>query len=146
MLETNEKHPSYGSSNKDLLKGKVESVMALLNAKGGRLIIGVNDHGEVLGADKEIKKFHKGNGDEFIRKVHDSIASEIGKAVMASYVSINLVTENEKKLLVIDCKQSETAVFDKKEEFKVRQAAKNDTLKGRELMAYIQEHFPSKDL
>ena len=51
----------------------------------------------------------------------------------------------EKKLLVIDCKQSKDAVFDKNENFKVRQAAKNDTLKGRELLAYIKEHFPSKN-
>ena len=146
VRETNEKHPSYVTINKELLKAKVESVMALLNAKGGHLIIGVQDRPiKILGIDEEIKKFHKGNDDEFIRKVTDSIASEIGEAKMALYVTTSLVIENEKKLLVIDCKQSENPVFDKSGDFKARQMNSNKTFKGPELLDYISERFPSKD-
>jgi hypothetical protein len=144
-LETNKEDPLYGKKNKKLINGKVESVMAFLNAEGGTLIIGVHDQGEILGVDDEIVLFYK-DEDKFLRAVKDCMRDEIGRATLASYVNFTIETESNKKLLVITCQKSTEPVYSADGSFlKVRIGSSNESLKARDCVQYVNEHFSPKE-
>ena len=133
------------TKQKYLTDGKVESVMAFLNAEGGTLIIGAHDQGKILGVDEEIVLFYK-DEDKFLRAVKDCMREEIGRAILASYVDFTIETESNKKLLVITCQKSTEPVYSADGSFlKVRIGSSNESLKARDCVQYVNEHFSPKE-
>ena len=144
-LETNKKHHLYRKKNKELTNGKVESVMAFLNTEGGTLIIGVDDEGRTIGINEEIVLLH-GSDDKYLRAVKDCMRDEIGRANLASYVNFTIETESNKKLLVITCQKSTEPVYSADGSFfKVRIGSSNESLKVRDCVQYVNEHFSPKE-
>src|SRR6185369_5279694 len=51
--------------NKEMERAVLKTIVSFLNAKGGTLLIGVNDKGEVVGLEDDYKTLPKKNKDGF---------------------------------------------------------------------------------
>lgn len=123
----------------------VKAIAGMLNAEGGVLLAGVTDLGEIVGLQKEIKKFYKSN-DEFIRAFRDLLFTSIGEPFLR-HVDYELVELGENIVLYVNCMPSEEEVFalkDKKEVFYVRTNPATQTLEGKKLADYIKHRFKHK--
>jgi len=119
----------------------LKTIDGFLNAKGGKLFIGVNDSQEITGIDEELKKFYKGNDDKYLlhfkNKLHDHI--DIKFTDLIDYAIKEL---DGKKILLVECLQSNKPCWVKKD-FYVRTGPSTIKLEGPELFEYIENHFPS---
>jgi Schlafen, AlbA_2 len=62
-----------------VLEGVIAKTIAgFMNAEGGKLLIGVNDHGEVLGLEHDFGTLQHKNEDGFERRIFDLLTSQIG--------------------------------------------------------------------
>ena len=139
-LETKTKN-----KEKYLIEGKIKTIAGFLNTDGGTLIIGVDDEGRTIGINEEIVLLH-GSDDKYLRAVKDCMRDEIGRANLASYVNFTIETESNKKLLVITCQKSTEPVYSADGSFfKVRIGSSNESLKVRDCVQYVNEHFSPKE-
>ncbi|WP_082703873.1 helix-turn-helix domain-containing protein [Lutibacter profundi] len=67
------------TTNLDLEVIIAKTIVGFMNAKGGKLIIGVNDDGEILGLEKDFKTLKQQNTDGFEQKIYEIISKYIGK-------------------------------------------------------------------
>ena len=89
------------TTNLDLEIVIAKTIVGFMNAKGGKLIIGVNDNGQVLGLENDFKTLKQQNTDGFEQKVYEIISKFIGKEYC--YYSTIYFHEIEKKhICVID--------------------------------------------
>jgi Schlafen, AlbA_2 len=65
--------------NKNLEQVICKTVVGFLNTNGGELLIGVGDHGEILGIENDYKSLKKKNKDGFELKLYELISTHIGK-------------------------------------------------------------------
>ena len=123
----------------NLIKSSIKNVVAFLNSEGGKLLIGVNDDGEITGIDHEIEK-HKSN-DKFKLFFGEILGQKIGK-LRNTHVNFKIYKLNNKQILIVNCQKSETnpCFYDKKE-FYIRQNPKAQLLEGDELFSYTKSRF-----
>ncbi|TQE99580.1 MAG: hypothetical protein FKY71_07900, partial [Spiribacter salinus] len=67
-----------GTKEKYIEVSALKTIVAFLNTKGGTLLVGVTDDGEVLGINDEVKRFHK-NNDGFLLHFKNRIKERIGE-------------------------------------------------------------------
>lgn len=117
----------------------LKTIAAFLNSKGGTLLIGVDDNGEIIGLNEEIYKFHKNNDDKFLLHFKNYIKDRI-YPIIFDFIDYRVATVNTKKVLFVKCKPArKPCYFD--EEFYVRRNPATDKLKPREAQEYISERF-----
>ena len=81
-----------------------------MNAKGGRLILGVDDDGQILGLEKDFKTLKHKNKDGYEREIFRIISVFLGhKACFSNHVSF--YTINEKEVCVVDIEASNEPVY-----------------------------------
>ncbi len=117
----------------------IKTIAAFLNTNGGTLLVGVNDEGQVEGLAKEIAKFHK-NNDKFLLHFKNLLKVRIGEQFYP-FIENELVTVDEKLVLVVECKQSPSEIYVDDKDFYVRTNPATDKLEGPKLVAYIRNHF-----
>lgn len=83
--------------NKSLDKAVIKTIAAFLNSKGGTLVIGVDDQGEVLGLDKDMMALPKKNTDGFELLLLDLLSTRLG-ADLAAFVKIIFHNINDKEI------------------------------------------------
>jgi len=121
----------------------LKTIVAYLNTDGGVLLVGVSNNGEVLG----IKNDGFPNEDRFLLHFKQLIKQHIGLnyAPMIEYTPVPV---NGKKVLEIDCKKSDEAVFlkpDKNdEEFYIRIGPSSERLTGSKLIEYVNRWYNGK--
>jgi len=89
------------TTNQDLEIVIAKTLVGFMNAKGGKLIIGVNDKGEILGLEKDFQTLKQQNSDGFEQKIYEIISKYIGKEY-SLYCSINFLSLEKKAICIVD--------------------------------------------
>ncbi|AKB24780.1 protein of unknown function DUF262 [Methanosarcina sp. MTP4] len=118
----------------------LKTLVAYLNTDGGTLLVGVSNDGEVLGIENEGFP----NEDKFLLHFKQLIKQHIGLAY-APLIEYALVPVGEKKILEVDCRKSDEAVFmtpnKKDEEFYIRIGPSSERLTGSKLLEYVGRRY-----
>ena len=121
----------------------LKTLVAYLNTDGGTLLVGVSNEGEVLGIENEGFP----NEDKFLLHFKQLIKQHIGLAY-APLIEYALVPVGEKKILEVDCRKSDEAVFmtpnKKDEEFYIRIGPSSERLTGSKLLEYVGRRYNGK--
>lgn len=117
----------------------LKTIAGFLNAKGGSLLIGVADDGEVLGLEAD--KFP--NEDKMALHLVNLIRDRIG-GIFLPYVHPHFEGEDDGRILVIRCEKGPKAAFvkdGKDERFYVRGGSSTAELSGHAVMEYCNQRF-----
>ncbi|KKT14446.1 MAG: hypothetical protein UW76_C0042G0010 [Parcubacteria group bacterium GW2011_GWF2_44_8b] len=120
-----------------------KSISAFMNKGGGRLFVGVEDSGNIIGLEHEYAIVKNKNKDGFLLQLTQIINQYLGKAFY-QYINIKIVPMKDKDVCVVEVAKSKTPVFLKngdKEEFYVRAAASSEPMSMREANEYIKTRF-----
>ena len=97
-------------TNRDLELVIAKTIVGFMNAKGGKLIIGVDDDGNILGLEKDFKTLKHKNRDGYEREIFRIISTQLGhEACFSNHISFYVV--NEKELCVVDIEPSKEPVY-----------------------------------
>ncbi len=132
-----------GNVNKLMEYVIAKTLAAFMNSEGGKLFIGINDAGEVLGIEKDCVTLKNQNKDGFLLQLTQVINQYIGKE-FNQYVGVKIVTIAGKQIAVVDVINSAMPVFlqsSGKEEFYIRASASSQPLSIREANEYIRTHW-----
>ena len=122
-------------AEKVIEKSWLKSIVAFLNTEGGILLIGVEDSGDILGTEAD--QFE--NEDKYMLHVNNLIREHIGLEFV-NFIRFHLVSIEGRKVLLIRCESSPSAVFfkyGKNEEFYVRVGPGNRRLSTSEVLTYV---------
>lgn len=120
----------------------IKTITAFLNTKGGDLLVGINDGGQIIGLEKDGFK----NDDKLGLHLTNLIKNKIGNEFLP-FIRFEIIKIGEKKVLQVSCKESKKRVFIKngyEEEFYVRNGPASIRLEGSSLVDYIQHKFLGK--
>jgi prephenate dehydratase len=123
--------------NNELDKPVIKSIAAFLNSKGGNLIIGVNDNGDVLGIEKDIETVKGKNMDGFERALTDRITTKIG-AEIADFVEIKFIQINEHTICQVRVSTSPSPVYVDNSDYYVRFGSTTRSLSPKETAEHIK--------
>jgi len=132
-----------GNVNKVMESIIAKTIAAFMNAEGGKLFIGVNDAGEILGIGKDYETLKNKNKDGFLLQLTQVINTYLGKE-FNQYVGIKITQINGKDVCVVDVANSAMPVYLKnndKEEFYIRASASSQPMSIREANEYIRTHW-----
>jgi hypothetical protein len=99
-----------GSRDPALEKELALTVAAFLNAKGGTLLVGVDDKGTTIGLDGDYKLLREATDDAFERAVLDLLQTYLGKPALA-YVTIQIELLGQVKVSRLNVRPSPSKVF-----------------------------------
>ena len=117
----------------------VKTIAGFLNSSGGKLLIGVNDDGAILGIDEDISSLKKQDLDGYMQFIVGLITSYLG-AEYCSNVEILFEETNRKTICIVSVRHSSHPVFVKTadlKEFYVRNASTTKLLDSEETYKYI---------
>ena len=81
-----------------------------MNANGGKLIIGIDDDGNVLGLENDFKTLKHKNRDGYEREVFRIISTQLGhEACFSNHISFYSL--NEKDVCLVDIEPSEKPIY-----------------------------------
>ncbi len=103
-----------GNINKKLEYVVAKTISAFLNTDGGTLIIGVDDDGNILGLDKDLKTLAKQDIDGLELHIRQIIKKYLGE-YFEKYIKITFPKVDEKEICVIKILKSGKPVFIKHE-------------------------------
>lgn len=76
------------TTNRELELAIAKTIVGFMNAKGGKLIIGVDDDGNVLGLEKDFKTLKHKNRDGYEREIFRIISTQLGhEACFSNHIS-----------------------------------------------------------
>lgn len=103
-----------GNINKKLEYVVAKTISAFLNTDGGTLIIGVDDDGNILGLEKDLKTLAKPNIDGLELHIRQIIKKYLGE-YFEKYIKITFPKVDEKEICVVKILKSGKPVFIKHE-------------------------------
>ena len=128
------------TKEKYITESALKTICAFFNTNGGDLIIGIDDDFNILGIDKELKKFHKDDPDKFLNTFKDLFKKHIGPEFYP-FLDQKIVEVNGMKVFLVSCKPTEKEVFMDKIDFYVRTTPATDKLEGPSQIDYIRTRF-----
>lgn len=129
--------------NKMLEDVIIKTMAAFLNTEGGMLFIGVDDDGNALGLHNDYSCLSKKNRDGFLLTLTNLINQQLGKNIH-KYITINIISLNEKDVCIVSVDKSDRPVFSGKsenEKFYIRASASSQPLAIQESYKYISSHW-----
>lgn len=129
--------------DKRITESALKTIVAFLNTEGGVLIVGVSDNKIVTGLESEIDNIDNKNIDKFLLRFKNHIKDKIGEDFY-KYIEYRIIEVKDKKVLFIDCKQSNDPCFLCDSDFYIRTNPATDKLTGRKLGKYIRQHFEAE--
>lgn len=87
-----------------------KTIVGFMNAKGGKLIIGVNDNGKVLGLENDYNTLKLKNVDGFEQKVYQIISKFIGKEYCA-YITVFFQEIEKNTICIIDVEKTKEPAY-----------------------------------
>ncbi len=135
--------------NKELENVILKTIAAFANARGGTLIVGVKDKGEIVGLDSDYKSLGGGNKDKFELHLTNLINKHFGESFGATKVKVTFPEVLGVELCRIDISEAHKPTFIKiaakgaqpQDRFYVRSGNSSHELTGNEAHAYIKERF-----
>ncbi len=125
--------------NKDLEKVIVKTIAGFLNSEGGKLLIGVNDDGQILGLKQDIETLKKRDLDGYMQFIVALITHSMG-VEYCSNVEISFEEIKDNVVCLLTVRESSTPVFVKNsdvKEFYVRRGNTTKLLDSEETYKYI---------
>jgi len=129
--------------NKELKMEIIKTVAGFMNSEGGTLLIGVNDDGEIVGIENDVKTLSKKNLDGYELHLNSVIASSIGPEY-TPFINICFDEFEDKKVCIIEIESSTHPIFIKnndRREFYIRQGNSTRLLDSEETHKYIEIKF-----
>lgn len=129
--------------NKDIEKAVIKTIAGFLNSKGGTLLIGVKDNGEVAGLFPDFGTLKKQNRDGFENYFGILLKEFFGGKVMGKVI-IRFEEKDGLDVCVVNVLSASAPVFVKsegKEEFFVRSGNSTHPLSMSEAESYIRQRF-----
>lgn len=134
--------------NKSLESVIAKTIAAFLNTEGGRLLIGVDDDGNVIGLDNDYKTLgNKQNKDGFMLKVGEIINNYIGKE-FHQYISSKIESINGRDICIVNITAGDMPAYctmNGEEKFFIRSQAASEPLGTKEIVDYINSHWNNKN-
>ncbi len=134
--------------NKALEYVIAKTIAGFLNSKGGKLIIGVNDSGVILGLKNDYNTLSKKNSDGFLQMLTNIIINYIGKDFFM-YLTSRILKIDEMDICVIDIERSGQPAYVKhgdENEFFIRTSATTRKMNVKEAVNYISLNWKVKTL
>jgi len=143
----------YDYNTKELNKGLqyivAKEISGFLNTEGGKLIIGVDDNGKLLGLDNDYNTLRKKNKDGFNLALVQVISNHIGEE-FNDYWQAKLIKIYNKEICILEVKKSPKPVIthkkDKEDNFYIRSGHATIPLNRRKMLEYISNHFKKQTL
>ena len=129
-----------GTKEKYIEGAALKTIAALLNSKGGTLLVGVTDAGEVVGVKREMDEFFKGSRDELLKHFKNIVRRSIGEEFYP-LVEYELVLVDQAPVLRVDCRMSDRPCFLDSTDFFVRTNPATDKLEGPKMLEYVRRRF-----
>jgi hypothetical protein len=137
-----------GIPPKVLEKVVARTVAGFLNAHGGLLVIGADDHGTPLGLDKDIATLGRKDLDGFQQTLVQVLATHLGGDVAASVrIHLTKVGTDARDIALVDCEPYPRAVYlrdGNAKEFHVRAGNTTRLMDVEEATSYIANHWKAK--
>jgi hypothetical protein len=127
-----------------LTKVVVKTLAAFLNSQGGSLIIGVDDHGNLLDLESDIATLGKKSIDGFELALRSAIANHLGAEIDAE-IRVAFATIDGKRVAHALCGAHPTPVYFKDgddRQFVVRSGNLSRSLNVAATVAYVANHWP----
>lgn len=135
-----------GIVNKELEHVIAKTIAGFMNARGGTLLIGINDAKTVLGLEADYRTLTKKNRDGFLIHLAQMLNTTIGKE-FSRFWSGAVVRFRETDICRIDVFPSNRPAYvrlNDNEEFPVRVSATTQPFNVREALAYIKIRWNDK--
>ena len=134
-----------GAKNKGLELAVAKTVAGFLNARGGVLVIGVDDSGQVVGIAQDIRVAHrKKDEDGYELWLTDLLNNHLGRVTVARKVAVSFDSEDSERVCKIDIMPSDEPIFIGTEAvFYVRSGNSTRPFNPKETNDYIQTHWPT---
>jgi hypothetical protein len=98
------------TTNRELELVIAKTIVGFMNAKGGKLILGVDDDGNTLGLEKDFKTLKHKNKDGYEREIFRIISTQLGhEACFSNHIFFYVF--DEKDVCVIDIEPSNEPVY-----------------------------------
>lgn len=138
-----------GTTNKKLEDVVIKAVAAFANGRGGTLLIGVRDNGEILGLEGDYHALGEADRDKFELHLRNLLNAKFGTSFITSkvHVSFPLIGETEICQLEVEAssKPMVVQVKDKsgraQEKLYVRSGNSSQEISISEMQAYLAERF-----
>lgn len=127
----------------ELERRVLQTVAGFANAKGGTLLIGVDDDGRVVGLENDYTSL-KGDRDSFERHLRQLLDEGLGKPETAHLVDTSFPSQDGKEICRVDVRASLKLLFLKhgnSKEFFVRSGNATKMFNNEETARYIQQRF-----
>ena len=131
-------------SSKSVEKEISITISAMANKEGGKLFIGINDNGDVLGLDSDYELIKDSNDDKFQRIIWQSIQNYIGNMTYISKLGMSLIKKNSKKICVIAIPKSDEPIFvndNNNQESYVRVGTRSEKFSPQDFLKYCKTRF-----
>jgi len=137
--------------NKNLEEGVMKTIAAFANSKGGTLLIGVANNGQVLGLESDYLTLEAGNRDKFELHLRNLLNERFCKVLVMSNVIIKFHRDGDKEVCRVEATPAKAPVIlrvqDKNgvklEKFCVRAGPMSVCLSVSETATYIIDRFQS---
>jgi hypothetical protein len=125
-----------GKKAKFIEDSSLKNITGFLNKKGGILLIGVTDDSKIYGIENDSHQ----SDDNYLLHFKNKVKTAIGEEFF-DLINYEIVNVNEKKVLLVECKESSKPVYMYGKDFYVRTNPATDKLEGPKLVDYIKSHF-----
>ena len=97
--------------NKDLEGIVVKTLAGFLNARGGTLLIGVDDVGRAAGLAPDYSTLKKNDRDGFELHLHQLVVRDLGEAAASSFLTVNFHEIDSQDICQITVEPSDHAIY-----------------------------------
>ena len=134
--------------SKEIERMVMKTIVAFLNAKGGTILIGVSDEGEVIGLEDDYQTLPKKNRDGFENHLSMLVKTMIGLP-STKYVSLKFEKINNLEVCLVSVGESHKPAYlyngDRKEDFFVRVGNSTQPFSMSETEEYIKTRWTLPD-
>ncbi len=132
------KNTKFGNIEKSIEAKSLKTIVAFLNCDGGRLIIGVDDNGEICGIENDGFE----NSDKFLLHLVNIVRDRIEPNI-TDLIKPSIHILGNKSICLVECNPSNTPVRLKGDDggFYIRNGPSSSRLKERDEKAYLDRRF-----
>jgi len=120
-----------------------KTIAAFMNSEGGKLYIGVDDEGNILGLKNDISTLKRPNVDAFSLQLTQIINEYLGKE-FRQYIHETYEDFGDKQICLIEVESTAMPVYlnmQGRKEFFIRSGNSSQPLNVQEAIAYMKTHF-----